>query len=168
MRLGCSFAIAVAALALVTPEASAASNRRRGLARRSRHSLLPRDYPLPLQDSFYNAPSNLSAYKPGDVIESRKITPEMKGLAGVGDTYQIHYRTTNSAGNPSSSVTTVIQPSGGGGLQKMLSYHLWEDACQRDCAPSYTILKGDDSPNVKVVGTCIPSEKFDCCTEFVD
>lgn len=157
MKLVSSILVASAAVvATLTAPVSAATNRR-GLSRDHRHQLYARDYALPLQDAFYKAPHNVSAYKPGEVIEARTIKPTMKGLSNVGETTQIHYRTTNAAGHPSTSVTTVIQPrSNQKQEQKMLSYHLWEDAVQRNCAPSYTILKGDDSPNVKVVGDDVP------------
>lgn len=156
MKFSLSLSLAGAAiLAAFTGGAEAASNNRRDAAREQHHKMIARDYPTPLKDPFYKAPGNLSGYKPGEVISTRKITSALSGVVDVGDVTQIHYRTTNSEGHPSSSVTTVLQPKQGG-KEKMLSYHLWEDSTQRDCAPSYTVLLGPKAPNVKIVGDDVP------------
>lgn len=119
------YGVGAAVLAAFAGDSEAASNKR-GISRAHRHQLFTRDYPPPLQDPFYKAPHNLSKYHPGDVIASRKVSLAMQYLGPHGDAVQIHYRTTNAEGHPSSSVTTVIQPTGNPHKEHMLSYHLWE------------------------------------------
>lgn len=111
----------------------------------------PNEIEPPRTDPFYLRPANVSLYKPGDVIRARVVNAAYT-VANAGRVTQIAYRSTNTQGHPSVSVTTVIEPAKGT-QPKMLSYHVWEDATNRNCAPSYTILKGAEAPNIKVLGT---------------
>lgn len=117
-------------------------------------------YLPPRTDPFYLRPDNISLYKPGEVIRFRVINPNYK-VANAGRTTQILYRTTNTQGHPSATVTTAIEPANGSPPRMML-YNIWEDSTNRDCAPSYTILLGNQAPNIMVLGTptLLPPQSF--------
>lgn len=108
------------------------------------------EVPAPHTDPFYLVPQNISMYKNGEVTKSRVIQAQYQ-IHGAGTVTQVQYRTTNSIGHPSATVASIIEPAEGG-KQQMLLYNIWEDSTNRNCAPSYTILKGNSAPNIMVLG----------------
>lgn len=125
----------VGLLSLLAACVQGAPNTGTGISRRSvpaRSYIVPRgeavvhpdDVPPPRTDPFYLRPSNVSAYNVGDIVRSRVIEAQFK-ISGAGRISQLAYRTTNSQGHPSVTVTTVIEPAKGT-KPKMMSYHLWE------------------------------------------
>src|SRR5258706_6035258 len=65
---------------------------------------------VPEQDPFYTVPAGIADYDNGEIIASRSITAI--GLSGPlpARAWQIKYRTTDSKGPPSATVTTVLLP----------------------------------------------------------
>lgn len=98
----------------------------------------------PNADAFYKSPSasELASTQPGDVLRYRPA-PQMANLAAVSDAYQLMYRSTNSQGIPSASVTTVIipkqAPSSG---RKLMAFQSFYDSLTLSCSPSYLSVKG--------------------------
>lgn len=92
----------------------------------------------PASDPFYAAPSNITDYKPGDIIRHRNLPNPAVGITGLEASYQLLYRTTDSLGNPEAAVTTILVPKNAGS-NKLLSYQIAEDAAAVQCAPSVAI-----------------------------
>lgn len=99
----------------------------------------------PLNDDFYHAPHGYEDYAPGSILGSR-VPPA--GLAAFGllpidlaSSHQIQYRTTNSLGEPSYSITTVLVPHNAN-MSRLVSYQDFEDSSWLDCAPSYALQQG--------------------------
>lgn len=103
----------------------------------------------PTEDPFYTPPSNYETQKPGAILRSRSV--ETLGIEGVipiqvKAAYQLLFRSTDSLGNPSAAVTTIIVPINANS-SRLLSYQTAEDAAWANCAPSYTLQVGSDSNN---------------------
>ncbi|KAH7311068.1 secretory lipase-like protein 1 precursor [Rhexocercosporidium sp. MPI-PUGE-AT-0058] len=112
--------------------------------------LASRPAPLPpTDDPFYTPPTDLSARKPGAILRSRSIGPLSLGGSvpfQAKAAYQLLYRTTDTLGDASAAVTTVIIPNKGNS-SRLLSYQFAEDAAWANCAPSYTIRLGSNPKN---------------------
>ncbi|CEJ81243.1 hypothetical protein VHEMI01383 [[Torrubiella] hemipterigena] len=96
--------------------------------------------PLPSEDSFYAVPDNLESVKPGTILRHR---PPPSPIAAFGfdpinlqASHQILYRTTDSLGNATATVLSVLVPHNAD-YTKLLSYQVAEDASNINCAPSY-------------------------------
>ncbi|KAL1967166.1 hypothetical protein VTN77DRAFT_3457 [Rasamsonia byssochlamydoides] len=102
---------------------------------------LPRDGPvLPTDDPFYQPPSGFESTSPGTILRYR--TPPYPIAAfgtdpvNLAAAYQILYRTTDSFGNATATVSTILIPNNADNT-KLLSYQVAEDAADPNCAPSY-------------------------------
>lgn len=101
----------------------------------------------PSEDPFYSIPNNISHLRLGTVLRHRRIEniaafsslPEKVAVA-----YQMLYRTTDSHGKPTATVTTILVPYNAN-YSRVLSYQVAEDAAWLDCAPSYIFRRGADS-----------------------
>ncbi|KID95598.1 Secretory lipase family protein, partial [Metarhizium majus ARSEF 297] len=95
---------------------------------------------LPSQDSFYAVPENIGQVEPGTILRRREPPSPIAsfGIAplNLNSSYQILYRTTDSFGNATATVLTVLIPHKAD-RSKLLSYQVAEDAASIDCAPSY-------------------------------
>ncbi|PHH73779.1 hypothetical protein CDD80_3566 [Ophiocordyceps camponoti-rufipedis] len=94
----------------------------------------------PSADVFYRVPDGLSGVKPGTILRHRR-PPNPIATFGIfplrlKDSYQLLYRTTDSLGNATATVVTVLVPFDAD-YGKVLSYQVAEDAASIDCAPSY-------------------------------
>ncbi|KJZ79175.1 hypothetical protein HIM_01326 [Hirsutella minnesotensis 3608] len=94
----------------------------------------------PSQDSFYAVPDGLEGVPPGTILR-RRAPPNPIASFGIGplnlqSSHQILYRTTDSLGQATATVLTVLIPWNAR-LDKVLSYQVAEDAATIDCAPSY-------------------------------
>lgn len=102
----------------------------------------PRSAPIvPSRDPFYAVPPGLaSTTHPGDILRHRAPPSEIAAFGllpvGLAATYQLQYRTTDSLGNATATVLTVLVPHRAD-MGKVLSYQVAEDAAAIDCAPSY-------------------------------
>jgi len=110
----------------------------------------PRATPLPpTEDPFYTQPTGLEDVKPGIILRSRSIG-ELSFQGAVPFTakasYQLMFRTTDSLGNASAAVTTIIVPENANN-SRVLSYQFAEDAAWLNCAPSYVVQLGSNPEN---------------------
>ncbi|KAL2822804.1 secretory lipase-domain-containing protein [Aspergillus cavernicola] len=108
-----------------------------------------RDGPLtPGEDPFYQPPAGWESTAPGAILRHR--TPPFPvaafGLAKVNldASHQILYRTTDSFGEPITTVTTVLIPHNAD-YTKVLSYQVAQDAADPNCSPSFAIQQFSDA-----------------------
>ena len=85
--------------------------------------------PLPHEDPFYSydGTTPLQDVPRGTVLKSRSVTVGVPGTGlGVVPATQLLYRTQDEQGRPSTTVTTVVNPTGpvNGGLVAYLSFYL--------------------------------------------
>lgn len=96
----------------------------------------------PVPDSFYDPPTDLSSYEPGEVIRSTSFTPELPGAAG----WRVLYRSTDPAGDPIAVSGVVLAPAtvatgglpvaGGGSDRPVVAWAHPTTGVDRRCAPS--------------------------------
>jgi len=101
--------------------------------------------PVPEDDPFYAVPANIASYADGAVIASRKITALAYVLPMPADAWQILYKTNDSHGVPTATVTTLMVPTSawkGSGTRPLVSYQTAEDGVAGKCAPSYGLKAG--------------------------
>ncbi|CEL11464.1 hypothetical protein ASPCAL14566 [Aspergillus calidoustus] len=108
-----------------------------------------RDGPLtPSEDPFYQPPPSWETTAPGTILRHR--TPPFPiaafGLAKVNlrATHQILYRTTNTFGEPITTVTTILIPHNAD-YTKLLSYQVFQDAADPSCSPSFALQQFSDA-----------------------
>ena len=99
----------------------------------------------PDQDPFYRAPANISSYAPGQIVDSRAVTPKIGVLPVPVTSWQISYRSNDQLGRPILAVTTLMVP--GTSWTKtthrpVVSFQSAEDSVGTACAPSYTMVSG--------------------------
>jgi hypothetical protein len=96
--------------------------------------------PVPSADPFYTPPAPLASYAPGTVLRSRTVSVVGLTQLASGSAYELLYRTTDAAGQPIATVTTLLLPSHpASGPRRLLSYQTAEDSLTTKCAPSYTL-----------------------------
>ncbi|CZR55878.1 related to lipase 1 [Phialocephala subalpina] len=109
------------------------------------HNLSPRATPLPpTEDPFYIPPTGLEDSSPGTILRSRSLGElTLQGVVPYTSkaAYQLMFRTTDSLGNASAAVTTIIVPENAN-LSRVLSYQFAEDSAWANCAPSYVVQLG--------------------------
>lgn len=101
---------------------------------------------LPDLDSFYTPPKGYESTEPGTVLRSRKTPHKLRSIylpLNVKDSWQFLVRSTDSFGNATAIVTSVIAPYNAD-PSKMVSYQFAEDGSNTKCAPSYSIQFGAD------------------------
>ncbi|KAL3952786.1 hypothetical protein ACCO45_012729 [Purpureocillium lilacinum] len=94
------------------------------------------------RDPFYAVPANLNAVQPGTILGHRTPPAPIAAFGflrtNLEATHQLRYRTTDSHGNATVTVVTVLIPYNAD-KSKVLSYHVAEDSASIDCAPSYAL-----------------------------
>ncbi|KAL4938220.1 hypothetical protein BDV06DRAFT_232024 [Aspergillus oleicola] len=108
-----------------------------------------RDGPLPPgEDPFYTPPAGWESTAPGAILQHRAVPYPIAafGLAEVNlyASYQILYRTTDSFGDPITTVTTVLVPYDAD-YTKVLSYQVAQDAADPNCSPSFALQQYSDA-----------------------
>ncbi|WUD69744.1 lipase family protein [Nocardia sp. NBC_00508] len=98
-------------------------------------------YPRPDPDPFYNAPADLAARQPGDVLDVR-AQPPLAMFPGATVTL-VEFRSTDSHGAPIAATTTVITPFGHPPDGPLLSYQHFINALGAECAVSHMLYSGD-------------------------
>ncbi|MFB8278107.1 lipase family protein [Nocardia colli] len=101
--------------------------------------------PPELDDFYRPAAGVVAAAQPGEILRARAIFPAFMGIVQLNvDAWQLLYRTTDSHGEPISTVTTILKPRGPApaGGSKLLSYQIAEDSVAQYCAPSYVAQSG--------------------------
>lgn len=102
-------------------------------------------FPVPEHDPFYAVPTDVAAYADGAVIASRQISAIAYVLPVPATAWQILYKTRDSHGVPTATVTTLMLPNSawqGTGPRPLLSYQTAEDGTAGRCAPSYGLRAG--------------------------
>ncbi|KAF3986950.1 hypothetical protein FT663_04113 [Candidozyma haemuli var. vulneris] len=97
---------------------------------------------IPSEDDFYNAPSNLTSYDAGDIIDFRRAPNQVRSLftpLKVENAWQLLVKSQNARGEPIAMVTTVLVPYNAD-PSKLVSYQYAQDSATMDCAPSYSLL----------------------------
>ncbi|MFJ4659023.1 lipase family protein [Nocardia sp. NPDC088792] len=98
--------------------------------------------PTPQDDPFYTPPSGWDSDAPGTILNSRPVEVASMGLpAQDADAWQLLYRTTDTAGQPMATVTTVLRPRTGQ-VKGLITYQVAEDASAPQCAPSFVLRQG--------------------------
>ena len=93
---------------------------------------------LPSSDGFYTPPDGYESTTPGTVLRHRAVPNPIPDMDNVEGAFQILYRTTDSLGNATATVTTLIVPMNATN-DKLVSYQIAEDAAYIGCAPSYVL-----------------------------
>ncbi|KAF7869850.1 hypothetical protein EAF04_004634 [Stromatinia cepivora] len=118
--------------------------------------LVQRALPIPpTNDPFYVPPTGLEDSRPGTILRNRSIDALLSAGAvpfQAKAACQLLYRTTDSLGNASAAVTTIIVPNNAN-VSRVLSFQSATDAAWANCAPSYTIQLVSDSNNGGIGGT---------------
>ena len=65
---------------------------------------------LPSSDGFYTPPDGYESTTPGTVLRHRAVPNPIPDMDNVEGAFQILYRTTDSLGNATATVTTLIVP----------------------------------------------------------
>ena len=98
----------------------------------------------PLVDGFYRIPHNILDYEEGDIVKWRDAPQLIRSLffpINVENAWQYMVRSTNSQGEATGIVGTVLKPYNADS-SKAVVYSYAEDSASPDCAPSYSILFG--------------------------
>lgn len=100
--------------------------------------------PVPSQDPWYDDPSDLAAFQPGQIIRSRVVQTRLVGLPAPVFTKQLLFRSSDVHNNPIATATTVIVPGipWTGSPRPVVSFQEAIDSTDSSCNPSYTLEVG--------------------------
>ena len=100
--------------------------------------------PLPSQDPFYSYDGStpLADIAPGTVLEQRSVDVSLGANTTPVPAVQLLYRTQDERRHPSVTVTTVLTPSSGVSVPRLVAYLSFYDALGPECDPSYTLTGG--------------------------
>lgn len=99
---------------------------------------------LPEVDPFYKPPQGYESLPHGTVLRTRKSPRKLRSIylpINAKESWQFLVRTTDSFGNASYIVNTVIVPHNADPT-KLVSYQFAEDSANITCSPSYSIQYG--------------------------
>ena len=100
----------------------------------------------PNSDPFYVAPSNISAYKAGQVVRQRSTVSTFKDNTNLDHSYQAMMRSENTQNQAIGGVATILVPKKvAAGAPKILSYQNFEDAVSLSCSPSWAYVDSSNS-----------------------
>lgn len=107
---------------------------------------VPQEYlPTPVGGAFYNPPAGYESSAPGAILKSREVTTA--NLTDVSiQSYQMLVRTTDSHGQPTATVSTLIVPTApwtGDGPRPVMDYSMATDSLGLKCATSYNLANGN-------------------------
>lgn len=93
---------------------------------------------FPTIDSFYTPPSGWESQPVGSILKTRSVVSATASLIPslAVESTQLLYRTAGPAGEPLSTVATILRPVGAQ-QDRLLAYTFAEDSNARKCAPSY-------------------------------
>jgi hypothetical protein len=99
----------------------------------------------PAHDGFYRYTGRtpLSRIAPGTPLKRRDVTLGAMTSGTPLPAQQVLYRTTDAAGRPALSVTTVVLPETGTAAPRVVGYLSFYDSLGPKCDPSYTLRGGD-------------------------
>ncbi|CAK7902278.1 lipase 1 [[Candida] anglica] len=98
----------------------------------------------PSVDPFYDIPDELESKNPGDILKFRKSPHRIRSIflpVDVKNAWQMMVRSTDSHGNATAIVTTLIEPFNSNS-SRLLQYQIAEDSGSVDCSASYSFLFG--------------------------
>jgi hypothetical protein len=102
--------------------------------------------PLPTDDPWYESHEDLGAIQPGTLLAHREIDFRGRFALGVSaNSWQLRFRSTDTAGRPISAAATLMVPSrawAGNGPRPLVSYQCAIDSLGPRADPSYTLRKG--------------------------
>ena len=101
---------------------------------------------LPSQDPFYtySGRTPLKKIPPGTVLKQRSVQLAFgAGSSTPIPAEQLLYRTTGQLGQPTVTVTTVVQPATAPVVPRIVDYLSFYDGLGSQCDPSYTLAGGD-------------------------
>lgn len=106
------------------------------------YDLLP--IPVPDRDAWYEDPSDIAAYAPGQIVRTREVQTRVLGIPFPVYTRQLLYRSTDVHGGPIVTATSVIVPGipWVGGPRPVVSFQEAIDATDSSCNPSHTLQVG--------------------------
>lgn len=107
-------------------------------------SLVLLDIARPADDAFYRQPEGLDAFRPGEVLDVRRVEVRtLRRLVKV-DAWQVKFRSTDARGAAVSGVTTVMIPrrTFAGSVRPLLSYQPAIDSLGAMNDPSVTLRNG--------------------------
>jgi hypothetical protein len=93
----------------------------------------------PTDDAFYTPPDDFEATALGSILRQRTVPFPIANDGhplDLNGSYQILYHTTDTFGNATATVTTLLVPHNADN-SKLLSYQVAEDSAYLNCAPSY-------------------------------
>ena len=99
----------------------------------------------PAKDPFYTYDGDkpLKDIRPGTPLKTRDVTLGADTNETPLPAEQILYRTTNTLGQPVTTVTTVVLPATGTAQPRVTAYLSFYDALSAKCDPSYTLRGGN-------------------------
>ncbi|KAL7662600.1 Uncharacterized protein ABC855_g4847 [[Candida] zeylanoides] len=98
----------------------------------------------PSEDPFYRPPQGFESASEGEVLRMRQTPHQLRSVylkVNVKNSWQILVRSTDSHGNATAIVSTIIEPYNADPT-RLVSYQMAEDAAYENCAPSYSIQYG--------------------------
>lgn len=98
----------------------------------------------PDDDPFYKPPDGYENEEPGSVLRFRVTPNPLRSIflpVNIKASWQVLVRSTDSLGNPTAIVTTIIEPYNADN-SKLVSYQAAEDSAASRCAPSYSLQFG--------------------------
>ncbi|MGW5075280.1 lipase family protein [Rhodococcus sp. NPDC004095] len=99
----------------------------------------------PAIDAFYTPPDGFESATPGSILRERPVElASYSVLPFNAEAWQLLYRTTDLAGQPTATVTTVLRPAGPAapGGRPLLSYQVAHDSVDPACGPSVAMQAG--------------------------
>ncbi|RMI32390.1 lipase [Nocardia stercoris] len=121
--------------------------------------------PDPVGDPMFdNWPADLADYAPGDVLETRDVTPTatLLSLWPLQRAEQLKFRTTDAHGNPSFATATLLVPADawtGPGARPVVVDALPIDALGRNCTPGYDLAHGYGPKSAPLEESFLPPSK---------
>lgn len=100
--------------------------------------------PRPAEDPFYEYAGRtpLSEIEPGSVLDTRVVPYQIFGLPVALKVTQLLYRSTGPLGQPTTNVTSVVQPLIQFDKRKVVAYQSAYDSLSPNDQPSYVIAGG--------------------------
>ena len=98
----------------------------------------------PSDDDFYIPQDGFEDAEPGEILKIRKTPNKLSGLffpIYVKNSWQLLVRSTDSFGNATAIVATIIEPFNSD-PSKVVSYQTFEDSANINCSPSYGMQWG--------------------------
>lgn len=105
----------------------------------------PSRLPIPTEDPFFDAPADVAALRPGEVIRSRQVQlKDFWASQHRSQAWQLLYRSTDLNGVAGVAATTVVLPRRRAPKERfqLLSFQCAIDAVTSACFPSYALRKG--------------------------